>query len=928
MTILKILEKLTCLSAAFAFSLVCAANLIENPGFETWATEANLPTTPAWRWGFQKGKEKGFAIFEQSKTVAFSGTASLHVKDDDAGPCNNTISYTLDQRQVKSLLGKRLYFAARVKQVACSGTSCLGISIGLQKAGGKWSGASAGMGSRGAVDWRLLRTSILVTEDVRQIRLSLNCANNFYNVGEAYFDDLIATADRAEVPELELPSPDVLGHADVQLPPANDTPEDAAYRAAYRNQPPQEEDGRVRPEIRNGTWYVNGRPEFYLGVWLYNKTYLDWNEHGNPLKIDHIAYTTPPGKEVFDVMGFNSSQISAAHSRPGEVVRGLPMRPLKRRGKKSSWQEDERDIADYFKRFGDLPLALDFAFGYHGVYPKDLHQVLDQHNGKWHAFIPFCPEHPEGDRYYRDYFLGGTRAALKNGCNVFLYELFNESSYNCQCPWNIQAFAQAMATRYGTIEAANDRWRTSFFDFKDVAAQSGFDQYPGVWRDWCEFSSDRYVAVLEKYKGVIRSADKRKNIYFTEQAAGTPGEHPGMDYRKIAKALDVMALEGGWRYGFKTTYNAKNEMEAVVATSGSRHFFNCDFYQALTKGRKPVVNDEHYCQRLENGIRVPTKKEDLITSLWLEVLHGLSSNYTYCWDKRQWDWKTYAQAKQNVIKPSYKSSSLLNPYNMPPSELVAFKQFQEELAPFKEKLLPFPRVKPATVAVYYSHDTMVQRANLPNPPKKGIKHESTTSTWYTTLLHAQFPVKVVFDEDLADLGPEIKALVFPDTQCASDETLRLARAYAVKGGLVIADDRAFAYDDYLKKRAEVDLPFLRAVDGAAAVQILLEKQVPRYVVVTPIDDPAQPLQAVDVQICDRGDFKLVLLADMGDAKARRVRLQLQLPNDHGRSVVSNIVTKAVLANGTQETWSASDLANGLELELPVQERVVLVLSER
>ena len=56
MTVLKILEKLTCLSAAFAFSLVCAANLIENPGFETWATEAILPTTPAWRWGFQKGK--------------------------------------------------------------------------------------------------------------------------------------------------------------------------------------------------------------------------------------------------------------------------------------------------------------------------------------------------------------------------------------------------------------------------------------------------------------------------------------------------------------------------------------------------------------------------------------------------------------------------------------------------------------------------------------------------------------------------------------------------------------------------------------------------------------------------------------------------------------------------------------------------------
>ena len=158
-------------------------------------------------------------------------------------------------------------------------------------------------------------------------------------------------------------------------------------------------------------------------------------------------------------------------------------------------------------------------------------------------------------------------------------------------------------------------------------------------------------------------------------------------------------------------------------------------------------------------------------------------------------------------------------------------------SPFKEKLLPFPRVKPATVAVYYSHDTMVQRANLPNPPKKGIKHESTTSTWYTTLLHAQFPVKVVFDEDLADLGPEIKALVFPDTQCASDETLRLARAYAVKGKVVvIADYGAFveiqpgveglihvsemSWSQHLRSAQE----FLHVGDEVEAVILSLDRQ--------------------------------------------------------------------------------------------------------
>ena len=176
------------------------------------------------------------------------------------------------------------------------------------------------------------------------------------------------------------------------------------------------------------------------------------------------------------------------------------------------------------------------------------------------------------------------------------------------------------------------------------------------------------------------------------------------------------------------------------------------------------------------------------------------------------------------------------------------------------------------------------------------------------------------------LGPEVKALVFPDTQCASDETLRLAQAYAAQGGLVVADDRAFAYDDYLKKRTADNLPFLRAADGESAVKILLEKQVPRYAVVTPVDDPAQPLKAVDVQICDRGDFKLILLVDMGDAKARRVRLQLRLPNDRGTYTLRDVVRKTDLPNGTKASWTSQDLAKGLELELPVQERVVLTCT--
>ena len=66
-----------------------------------------------------------------------------------------------------------------------------------------------------------------------------------------------------------------------------------------------------------------------------------------------------------------------------------------------------------------------------------------------------------------------------------------------------------------------------------------------------------------------------------------------MDYRRIAEVLDVLTLEGGWQYGFNSNLVARNEMEEIVMSGGSKQWFNCDFFQALAKGRKPVMNDEH-----------------------------------------------------------------------------------------------------------------------------------------------------------------------------------------------------------------------------------------------------------------------------------------------------------------------------------------------
>ena len=717
--------------------------------------------------------------------------------------------------------------------------------------------------------------------------------------------------------ELAISEPGIYTARQAPVPKWSVSRETEAYRKECEQPGQITNDGYTRPEIRNGTWYVNGKPQFYLGPWIYNRNNVDWNQNTNPLNINHIAYQLGPNKKVFDVMGFNSAQISAAHALPGQALFGLPV-PV-------DYRKSEQEFAEYFAGFQNIPLVLDFAFGYHKALKADdpqKHAELDQRNGKWHAFIPFCPEHPEGDRYYRNYFLGGLRTALKNHSNIFVYELFNESSYDCRCRFNVAEFARRMEKKYGTIQNANRIWETVFDSFREIANITDFQQYKKLWPDWCKFSAQRYAEILTKYSDLIRSVDKRENVYYTEQAWGVPPAHTGMDYRLIADALDVLAIEGGWRYGFASNLAARNEMETVVVSGGSSHWFNCDFYQALAKGKKPVINDEHYCTRIEQGIRVPSRKEDMITSLWMELMHGISSNYTYVWDKRSYDWKTYEQAKANVIKPSYKSSSLLNPYNWPVSELKAFKLFEQELEPYKEKILPFPRTKPATVAIFYSYPT------LRMSPFLNYKFNKRMESWYASLLHAQIPVRFVFEEELAaGLEENIAALVFPAADYVSPGTLENLKRFRKRGGIVIAEQNAFRYDEYSEPLPVIDdLIRLDGNDASKLPPILIGKGIRRYGSISPADF-SEPIRMTDLQIIDRGDFKLIFCVAMGDIASRLAEIKLDL-DDSGAFYLYDAVGKRILKNGVHEQWSTADLKRGFQWVLPPQERVLFTLERK
>ena len=885
------------------------------------------PYDGSWRWTREAKGSNDFAVCRMEKGAGPDGGDALHLKDDVGGRVNHNIVCHFTPQEVESMRGRTLWFSAKVKQKAASDPKGVGLSLGAY---GK-NGVShvIGTGTAGETPWQTLQVKVVAPEDARDVVIRFNCANGWDATGEAWFADWVLTDEREAVPKMVIADfrafPEYAYRTDEAVDP---TPEVSAYRQSYREQPPQEEDGKERPEIRDGTFWYRGKPHFFVGPWVYNRTEMDWNDQKtDKLGIDHIAYREAPSKAVWDAVGFDSLQISAAPARYGALVRGLPV-DAGRKAWEPDWRQKEKLLDAYFGRFGgDMPMVMDFAFGYDGSYPKRVRGLLNQRKDAWHDFVPFCPETPEGAAYYRDYFLGGTRAAMRRSANVFLYELFNESSYNCACRANAVAFASAMKRRYGTIAAANAAWGACFDHFAEVAAQTDFKQYPGVWYDWCGFSTERYVAILKAGREAVRSVDRRSRIYFTEQAAGTPPAWRGMDYRRIADALDVLALEGGFQYGSASGYTAKNMAEAVCATGGSRHFYNCDFYQALVRGKpeKALVNDEHYCTRYENGERVPSKATDYISSLWMEAMHGLSAAYFYVWDKRSFDYEDLAGAHENVRKPSYKCSSLLNPFNVKPEDLDAFKRFRAEFEPYADKVLPFPRVKPATVAVFFSKPTEIHYDSFPrydksespwHPPKNTV-----VSDWYLRLLHAQYPVQIVFEEDLVKLGSEVAALVFPGTQCATAATVDAAEAFERRGGLVVAGTDAFAFDEFLKPSVRARGKFCRVADSAALLAAIRGAGVRKYAELEPADGGGE-IVAADVQVCDRGDFKLVTVFSLDSRGPRRATLRLRNLDGRGPWRVKDAVGGAVLA----ESAAPADLEKGLRLTIPPQERMVLVLE--
>ncbi|MDD3153865.1 MAG: beta-galactosidase [Victivallaceae bacterium] len=702
---------------------------------------------------------------------------------------------------------------------------------------------------------------------------------------------------------------------------------------------------RKIPEIKNGTYYLDNRPVFLLGPFFDNLTMSrDFRSHAKrPVMGNRDWYWNVFDQATAKKLGFNSIQLSSAQCIPMELLLKFPIRvsPVSFAMEKP-----------FFTGLGSMPAVMDFAWIYITAVElrdeKSMPPEVFQQNTDWHQFIPFCPEHPMGDRIMSEHYRLGTALALRRNLNVYCYELFNEGSYDCRCRFNRKNFAEYLAGKFHTVKAANQAWKTHFKSFAE-AVQEGrrFEKNAGLWVEWCKFSGDHYVELFRKYKAIVRKEDPSPKILFGEQRGSALATRElAKDYTKLTPELDVLATESGYKFG---SVSAKasgkvREAEEAAHSAGYRYALETDTLAALVKRPDQVLaNHEHYCIRMENAKRAPSRKSDIVTAMWMEVFHDLSASYVFNWGSAAPKWRTWEDARKLALAGGANSAYLLNPYAYPPESLEGFRAFLDELEPLRELALPMPRRRQASIALLHSLPTL--RLSILPPQRDYV---ANMLKYYGMLATMHYPFEMLFEEDATpEKLAKYQMVIAPDLRNSYPGTVPALLQYVRKGGhLLLGTPDSGKYDEYNQSRpldlsgAQMQSCFAVFPRGkgkiyrvvregnltkAALKKILEDNQILRHVCVEAFDH--KELDNTTARMIDRKDAKFVCVVNWNDDSVRLVRVRF-FGVGAGQWRVMDPVTKERIVNSKSSSgdWSQSDLEEGVPVMLLAQNRSLLLAT--